>query len=67
MSRFKRELANKCRRGRAVGNLYVVTQRPIGNSGIIASFDTEEEREAFIECAERSDFATTGLIFPSIE
>lgn len=67
MNRFQRELANKIRRGQAVGNLYVVTQRPIGNSTITASFDTEEERDAFIECAERSDFATTGLIFPTVQ
>ena len=62
---FSRELANKCRAGRAVGNLYVVTQRPIGRTGIIASFESKEEREEFIAAAEASDFAETGLIFPT--
>jgi hypothetical protein len=66
VSIFRRELANKIRRGRVVGNLYVVTRRPIGMSGIIAEFETEGECDAFIEAAERSDFETTGLIFPSI-
>lgn len=64
--RFGRELANKVRGGRAIGNLYVVTQRPLRMTGIIASFDTPEEREEWIACAERSDFAETGLIFPGV-
>jgi len=42
------ELANKTEHGRVVGNLYVVTQRPIGNSAIVAEFDTREEAQAWI-------------------
>jgi hypothetical protein len=48
MSTFQIELANKIRNGRAVGNLYVVTRRPIGNSGIVATFDTREQAEGWI-------------------
>lgn len=46
---YQIELANKIVKGRAVGNLYVVTRRPIGMSGIIAKFDTREEAQAWID------------------
>ena len=45
---YQIELANKVRNGRVVGNTYVVTQRPIGKSGIVASFDTRDEAEDWI-------------------
>jgi hypothetical protein len=63
---FQTELANKIQGGRAVGNLHVVTQRPIGRTGILASFDSPEEAREFILAAECSDYQTTGLIFPSL-
>lgn len=35
------ELANKIRNGRAVGNVYVVTRRGVGMSGIISRHDSK--------------------------
>ncbi len=49
---YQLELANKIRNGRAAGNLYVVTRRPIGRTGIVAQFNTREEAEAWIVQAE---------------
>ena len=49
----KPELANKIYKGRAVGNEWVVTQRPIGRTGTLARFDTREEAAAWI--AERGE------------
>lgn len=45
---FQRELANRIERGRAVGNLYVVTARPLRMSGILATYRSEEERDAAV-------------------
>ena len=49
MQTYSIELANKVRRGRAVGNLYVVTRRPLRLTTILASFSTREEAVAWIE------------------
>ncbi len=48
-ARYTVELANKVRRGRAVGNEYVVTRRPDGNTTILCRFDTPEEAQAWID------------------
>lgn len=45
---YQIELANKVVNGRAVGNLYVVTRRPIGMTGIVAKFDTREQAVTWI-------------------
>jgi hypothetical protein len=45
---YQIELANRIVNGRAVGNLYVVTQRPIGKTTILASFNSREQAEAWI-------------------
>jgi hypothetical protein len=47
--RYQIELANKVRRGRAVGNEYVVTRRPEGMTTILARFDSHEEAQAWID------------------
>jgi hypothetical protein len=46
---YQIELANKIRNGRSVGNLYVVTRRPIGKTAILASFGTREEAQAWVD------------------
>lgn len=46
---YQIELANKIRNGRTVGNLYVVTRRPIGMTAILATFNTREEAQAWID------------------
>lgn len=51
-STYQIELANKIQGGKSVGTFFVVTQRPIGRSGIIVSFDSQEEAEAWINKAE---------------
>lgn len=42
------ELANKIRNGRTISNLYAVTRRDEGKSGVLAAFETRAEAEAFI-------------------
>lgn len=42
------ELANKSAKGRAVGNEWVVTQRPLGRSGILARFAFLDEAKKWI-------------------
>ncbi len=49
---YQIETANEIRNGRAVGNLYVVTQRPIGKTAILASFNTRPEAEEWIAARE---------------
>lgn len=53
-SSYQIELANKIRGGRAVGNEYVVTQRPIGKTMILARFDSRKEAERWIKEKEKS-------------
>lgn len=50
MRTYQIELANKFRKGcdHAIGNLYVVTRRPIGLSAIIATFETRDQAAAWI-------------------
>jgi hypothetical protein len=50
--KYQIELANKIRNGRAVGNEFVVTMRPIGRSGILERFATREEAAAWIAAQE---------------
>jgi hypothetical protein len=45
---YQIEIANRIRRGRAVGTDYVVTQRPVGRTGIIATFPTRDDAERWI-------------------
>lgn len=47
-SQYQIELRNKVRNGRAVGNLYIVTRRPLGFSCALVSFSTREEAQAWI-------------------
>lgn len=47
-STYQIEIANRIERGRAVGTDYVVTQRPIGRTGILARFGERSEAEAWI-------------------
>lgn len=53
LSTYQIELANKIGkvgifRGRAMGNEYVVTQRPLNRSGILARFDDRDDARRWI-------------------
>jgi hypothetical protein len=48
---YQIEIANRIFSGRAVGTDYVVTQRPICRTGILARFRTREEAQAWIDAA----------------
>ncbi len=48
MTKFQIELANKIRNGRCIGNEYVITGRPAGNSMILARFDSREEAVTYL-------------------
>ncbi len=45
---YQIEIANRIERGRCVGNDYVVTQRPIGQTAILARFPEREDAEKWI-------------------
>ena len=56
-ARYQTELANRIKNGRCVGNEYVVTQRPIGRTGILVRFPTHELAVAWILDREECDAA----------
>lgn len=49
MKTMQIELANRIAHGRAVGDEWVVTRRPIGRTCIIARFETRQEAQEFID------------------